>query len=41
MKKQYQTITIEFEEFSKDDVILASVLGNSDNTITDDFDDLI
>ena len=40
MKKQYQTTTVEFNEFNKNDAILASVLGNSDNTITDDFDDL-
>ena len=40
MKKEYQTTIVEFKEFNVNDAILASVLGNSDSTITDEFDDL-
>lgn len=42
MKKIYKPLTVEFLEYNKQDVIMASVVfGSGDNAITDDFDDLL
>ncbi len=41
MKKVYKTLKFEFIEFKTDNVIMSSVvLGDGDNSITDDFEDL-